>query len=167
MNRAQAHSFMVESNRIEGIHRAPTEQEIDATLEFVAAEVVTIEHLKALVAVYQPNAELRDRIHLNVRVGSHIAPRGGGGIVTALVQILMEAAVYNDAYATHHEYETLHPFTDGNGRSGRALWLWQVLRAGNDFPNIGFLHLWYYQSLHAGRHVEQRTVGSAPNERAD
>jgi len=142
---------MVESNRIEGIHRSPTRQESEATLDFVTAESMTVVRLKALVAVYQPNARIRDHADLNVRVGSHIAPRGGPEIVAALEQILMESAVYDDSYATHHAYETLHPFTDGNGRSGRALWLWQLLRAGNEYPSIGFLHLWYYQSLQAGR----------------
>lgn len=49
------------------------------------------------------------------------------------------------AYRCHVVYETLHPFTDGNGRSGRAVWLRQmgwIVRAP-----LGFLHHFYYQTL--------------------
>jgi hypothetical protein len=140
--------FVRESNRIEGIHRDPTRAEVEATDEFVYAEIMTVGRVKALVAVLQPNARIRDREGLNVRVGSHIAPPGGPQIVAALQGIL---GAMEDPYDTHHQYETLHPFTDGNGRSGRALWLWQMLRNGYPIPAIGFLRTWYYQSLQAGR----------------
>ena len=40
-----------------------------------------------------------------------------------------------DAWTAHCEYEALHPFTDGNGRSGRAIWLWLMHDA-----SLGFLH---------------------------
>lgn len=144
--------FVRESNRIEGIHRDPTEAECEATDEFVMASSMTIVRVKAFVAVMQPNARIRDRRGLNVRVGQHIAPEGGVEIVAALEDLLERASgPMPDPYGTHHEYETLHPFTDGNGRSGRALWLWQMLRLGYKVPNIGFLHTWYYQSLQAGR----------------
>jgi Fic family protein len=37
---------------------------------------------------------------------------------------------------------------DGNGRSGRAIWLWQMLRQEGGAP-LGFLHHFYYQTLEA------------------
>jgi hypothetical protein len=144
--------FVRESNRIEGIQRDPTQAEVDATDDFIHAPHMTIVRVKAFVGVVQPNARIRDREGLNVRVGPHIPPPGGGYIVTELEALLDRASgPMPDPYTTHHEYETLHPFTDGNGRSGRALWLWQMLRIGYKVPNIGFLHTWYYQSLQAGR----------------
>ena len=47
-------------------------------------------------------------------------------------------------------YETLHPFMDGNGRSGRILWAWQMIEH-NIAPglSLGFLHAYYYQTLAA------------------
>jgi hypothetical protein len=37
------------------------------------------------------------------------------------------------------------------GRSGRALWAWQMVNTGIDPFGLGFLHTFYYQALDAGR----------------
>jgi hypothetical protein len=132
-------AFIAESNKIEGILREPTQKEIDEFIRFMGVESVTIDELARFVSVYQPNARLRDRIGLDVRVGNYLPPKGGAGIVTMLQQLLFEDL---NAYEMHIEYEKLHPFTDGNGRSGRALWAWKQ----RDLK-LGFLHKFYYQTL--------------------
>ena len=137
-------NFVTESNRIEGIHRPPTVDEVDATAAWLNEPFPEIEHLDRLVSVYAPGHCLRDRDGLDVRVGNYIAPRGGPEIRTRLVELLYRATRERiiSPWAAHIEYERLHPFTDGNGRSGRALWLWMMGEAP-----LGFLHHFYYQTL--------------------
>lgn len=140
--------FIVESNDIEGIYREPLLSEIEAHMQFLAVPEVTVEALEQFVAVVQPKARLRDSIGLNVRVGQHIAPMGGPEIVTRLRHILRQVRKGAEPFHIHRAYLTLHPFTDGNGRSARALWLWQM--KGPARVPLGFLHSYYYQTLAAG-----------------
>lgn len=145
----EGRAFVRESNRIERITREPTDAELAEFERFMGLRVVTVEEMERFVSVYQPDAVLRDRRGLDVRVGAHVPPRGAPEIRDRLATILRGAHRVPDvrqrhrlAYLTHVKFETLHPLTDGNGRSGRMLWAWQMQR----FP-LGFLHHWYYQSL--------------------
>ena len=147
-------NFVNESNRIEGILRSARSAELDEFDRFMNLPVVTVADLEKFVSVYQPGAVLRDKVGLNVRVANHIPQRGGPAVRDELEDILATAnnshalALVDKqsasllAYHMHIRYEQLHPFTDGNGRSGRMLWAWQM----RTFP-LGFLHQFYYQTL--------------------
>lgn len=115
------YDFVQESNRIEGIVREPSDVELEATFNFIGLHTVDVEAMVALVSVYQPGAVLRDRAGLDVRVGRHVPPRGAPMIREHLAAILGLANTGAPPFTTHCDYEWLHPFTDGNGRSGRAV----------------------------------------------
>lgn len=139
--------FLRESNRIEGITRPVNEQEIVAFLNFMSLKNIGVADLAAFVSACQPDAVLRDKVGLDVMIGAHTPMRGGIGVVRRLEQILEAVGEGRlDPYEAHVEYELLHPFTDGNGRSGRMLWWWQM--GGS---RIGFLHRFYYQALDHAR----------------
>ncbi len=145
------YDFVRESNRIENILRQPTKEEMNEHNKFISLPIITIQHLVDFVGVYQPEARLRDRAGLNVRVGQHIPPAGGQQIAYKL-QELLDNVDSMTPHEAHVEYETLHPFTDGNGRSGRALWAWHMMQIEGAYP-LGFLHHFYYQSLGGSRAI--------------
>ena len=135
-----------ETNLIEGITREPTGAEMAAHLDFLLLPKVEIRDLENFVNIYQPNAVMRTRVGWNVQVGNHTPPKGGPHITEQLQALLDEANLIqgsNEAWNIHLQYETLHPFTDGNGRSGRMLWYWMM---GHN-SGLGFLHTFYYQTL--------------------
>lgn len=146
-------AFVKQSNRIEGITREPTPAEVRAHRELIARKRVKVEHVEAFVKVCQPNAVLRATTDIHgVRVGDHIAPPSGPEIVTALKKLLGDISVKAILpWHAHVKFETLHPFTDGNGRSGRAIWLWHMTLMGQQKRALGlnFLRAFYYQTLAA------------------
>jgi len=150
--------FVIESNRIEGILRDPFKFEIGASESFLKLPYTTVADLERYVFFIQPGAKLRKRYGMNVQVGRHV-PISGGPIVEIQLTNLLDDINYQKAlgsssmycYTNHVRYETLHPFMDGNGRSGRILWLWQM--GGIEKAPLGFLHTFYYQTLDLSRKV--------------
>lgn len=152
--------FVAESNAIEGIVRRPTKIELESFTRFIDLNAVTVSEIERFVGFCAPGAKLRDRPGMNVSVGEHHPPVGGPKIAIQLEQLVVIAnsnALH--PYWLHVEYETLHPFMDGNGRSGRALWAWQMTHH-HHWPGIrlGFLHSWYYQSLEWSRRAPKESA---------
>ena len=135
--------FIKESNRIERIFRDPTEKEIQAHKSLLDEKVMTVAVLEHFVDQIEPGIKLRDQVGMDVRIGHYYPPRGGPEVREKLTALL---AALGAPYLVHHAYESLHPFMDCNGRSGRALWLWQ--RHG--YAPLNFLQEFYYQALDHG-----------------
>lgn len=79
---------------------------------------------------------------MQVRVGGHLPPPAKQ--VGPLMRELLEwwnqkskswSPVISSA-VIHYRFEDIHPFADGNGRSGRMLALWELYRRGFDTHHI-------------------------------
>lgn len=138
--------FLKESNAIENIHGHVPITQIEAARSFLNNGDPTIISMEEFVKVNQPNSVLRDKDGLNVKVGGYYPPQGGPNIRIKLEHILKKVK-YEHPWMTHRKYENLHPFMDGNGRSGRILWLWQMIHQGKGINPLGFLQTFYYQTL--------------------
>lgn len=144
--------FIRDSNAIEGVHRDPIEREISAHETFLDLKEVTVPDLERFVDAVA-GASLRTLPGMNVVVGPHRPPPGGPKIEAELSELLSSIVDLGlcTPWEIHVEYEGLHPFMDGNGRSGRVLWAWQMLREGRDPFVLPFLHTAYYQALEVSR----------------
>ena len=144
------YQFVVESNMIEGIHSPEAHVDhYDRLVDFLGLKLGDID-IDALIA-FNTAGELRKNSGMNVRIGNHIPPPGGDLVVIRLDDIIKSVHDNRHPYSVHIQFESLHPFTDGNGRTGRALWLFQMIEMFGWNMNRTFLHEWYYQSLSFGR----------------
>lgn len=72
----------------------------------------------------------RDHARINVTVGNHVPP------VYQMVPHHMENFLLDfeqeDSKWMHARFEDVHPFVDGNGRTGRMIMWWQQWRRGEE-----------------------------------
>lgn len=144
--------FIAESNAIEGVYDDPVKYHTMYE-KFIALKTVSVGHLEKAALAFEPKALLRDKPGMDVRIGNYFPIFGGPRVREELNNILalVQSIGVSAPFLLHCEYEKLHPFMDGNGRTGRLLWLWQMKRRGWNGPH-GFLQTFYYQTLaHQGR----------------
>jgi Fic family protein len=88
---------------------------------------------------------------ISVRVGRYCPPAADA--VSGLMAELLEwwntasqkiSPVLSSAIL-HYRFEAIHPFADGNGRTGRALALWELYRRGFDTHHIFSVDEYYWE----------------------
>jgi Fic family protein len=87
-----------------------------------------------------------------VRVGRHVPPRPeevSGLMFELLTWWNQESARLSPVLSSailHYRFEAIHPFADGNGRTGRALALWELYRRGFDTHHIFSVDEFYWEN---------------------
>lgn len=86
-----------------------------------------------------------------VKVGGYVPPPAGAvpGLVRELLGWWNDEApglspVLSSAIV-HYRFEAIHPFADGNGRTGRALALWELYRRGFDTHHVFSVDEYYWE----------------------
>jgi len=130
-----------------------------AGLRFVEknARIQVITHLEVLKLHRIMAAQVMDQGEagkyrtIRVRVGDYVAPPPER--VKALMSDLLawwnkRASAISPILSSaivHHQFETIHPFADGNGRAGRMLSLWELYRRGFDNHHIFSIDEFYWE----------------------
>jgi Fic family protein len=168
----QAVEFMVESNAIEGIY-VPTKlteiawnTRMPADAE-VSGQIHALNYLGLLPLERRMTRDIILAVHWNlmenllprdyqgfrklgVRVGYRICPQPyelHDLIATWIKNVnKLRNPTEAEVWQTHLAYEYIHPFIDGNGRSGRLLWLWMRYKYGFEYACVknDTKHLAYY-----------------------
>lgn len=138
--------FLHESNRIEGKAEV-TQIEFDAAKAFLAKDRITVLDLNILQGNIVSNKPIRSQKGMDVTIGASVPPLGGPDIVTALKSLLNAINADFDPWMQHVAFELLHPYMDGNGRTGRLLWAWSMRKVGRDPFAMPFLEAFYRASL--------------------
>jgi len=86
-----------------------------------------------------------------VRVGAYLppAPEAVSGLMFEFLDWWNhDAAGLSPVLSTailHYRFEAIHPFADGNGRTGRAIALWELYRRGFDTHHIFSVDEYYWE----------------------
>lgn len=88
---------------------------------------------------------------IQVRVGQYLPPPSRD--VSALMMELLdwwngpstELSPVLSSAILHYRFEEIHPFADGNGRTGRALSLWDLYRRGFDTHHLFAVDEYYWE----------------------
>jgi hypothetical protein len=103
--------------------RIPSEAELAAHRGFMMCDRLRNANLDVLMSYIEPRATLRPEF----------GGAGEGSVTDALNQML---GIANAGLGSPNElrsmFDLLAPYTSGNGRCGRALWMWRALRGSED-----------------------------------
>jgi len=124
--------------------------EKNATKKKLRHEDVLKLHRILTVDVMQQGEPGRYRM-FGVRAGSYVPPppQDVSGLMFELLEWwnrqAAELSPVLSSAIVHYQFEAIHPFADGNGRTGRALALWELYRRGFDTHHIFSVDEYYWE----------------------
>lgn len=146
LSQERIYEFAKESNEIERVYDERRHLNHAAALEkLLRLDEVTVEDLENFVDSIEPGARLRTLPSDRVWIGGSEAPPADL-VSDDLPEILADWDIVSPN-RLHKQYENLHPFMDGNGRSGRAFWLWCMMKREGYDGRFKFLQMYYYLTL--------------------
>lgn len=128
--------YIHESNAIEGIYSDEQDAQSLVAWDYLKDEpILTFENIALLqgkITLLQP--DLRDEYKgvyrstpkINVIIAGRLAP--DPELVDVLIQNFILDYPALDPLAAHIRFEMIHPFVDGNGRTGRMIYWWHCLQ---------------------------------------
>lgn len=142
-------SWIRESNLIEGVNNPLEDTRCIYAWEWLQAQEFNLEtilklHKKIMHALDFPIAgKLRT---INVGVGGRLCPHWAlvSGLLTEWIK---NSSKLNDVLTikrAHITFEKIHPFSDGNGRTGRMLMNWMLVKNGHEPITIKCDERWEY-----------------------
>lgn len=154
LNEYALYDFAKESNDIEGISGFDSNDDMTRALKcLIYKKKLTLENIVRFAFALDPKCVLRAKAGMDVRIGAFIPQRGGEALVRnveAFLELQNNKEHRRNPFEAYIQFETFHPFMDGNGRTGRAIWLWQMLQE-ECYNDLGFLRIYHYQSFDAFR----------------
>lgn len=128
--------FLEQSNAIEGIYGADSLLEAYNAWEFITEEKeLTLSNIRKTHKIIMKNEELspEDKGYFRKRA-VFVGGREGVAWHTIPVTMLYWLTYVNERTHSwkelHIRYEKIHPFIDGNGRTGRIFMNWQRVKVG-------------------------------------
>lgn len=151
------YSFLKESNAIEEVFDNQSLNDAVKAWDFINGKtILTMGYLLKTHAILMMNQPLEKKYQgkirdINVQVGGRIK-LPFSAIVEYLKRLIIlmnrDDASESDIKRYHVMFEEIHPFVDGNGRTGRILYNWQRIKCGYgihvlDAAHRGSYYKWF------------------------